>query len=141
MFKVKCRCAKSEKNFKFEIGPFYMDECCKSAGYDDLGRPIAGSPAAEVKPSITDKVMNLVVPQKQPEAAPQALVVEPVKTEAPQGQLPEVGPVAKLRAFFGVSKSKLSRLRIEELTILAKGRNLLVSDNMTRAQLIELLLK
>lgn len=37
MIKIKCRCGQSERNFKFDIGPFYIEECCEKAGYDALG--------------------------------------------------------------------------------------------------------
>lgn len=37
MIEKSCRCGKSKKNFKMDIGPFYIDECCIEAGYDDLG--------------------------------------------------------------------------------------------------------
>lgn len=29
MFKIRCRCGKSEKNFKFNIGPYFVNECCE----------------------------------------------------------------------------------------------------------------
>lgn len=38
MFKKKCACGESEKSFKFDIGPFFIDECCKKAGYDCHGK-------------------------------------------------------------------------------------------------------
>lgn len=38
MIKIKCRCGKSEKSFKKEIGPFYIDECCEKAGFDEFGK-------------------------------------------------------------------------------------------------------
>lgn len=37
MFKRKCKCNKSEKNFKMDIGPFFVNECCVESGYDELG--------------------------------------------------------------------------------------------------------
>lgn len=28
MYRIKCKCKQSEKNFKFDIGPSYEDDCC-----------------------------------------------------------------------------------------------------------------
>lgn len=38
MFTKTCRCGKQTKNFKKDIGPFFIDECCTEAGYDHLGK-------------------------------------------------------------------------------------------------------
>lgn len=38
MFEKSCRCGKSKKNFKMDIGPFYVDDCCIEAGYDESGK-------------------------------------------------------------------------------------------------------
>lgn len=40
MYKIPCRCGASIKQFKKHIGPFYLNECCAEAGFDDLGNPI-----------------------------------------------------------------------------------------------------
>ena len=37
MYKVKCKCGQSEKSFKFDIGEFFISECCEKAGYDNKG--------------------------------------------------------------------------------------------------------
>ena len=37
MFKKKCRCGTTEKNFKMDIGPFFINECCEKAGFDEKG--------------------------------------------------------------------------------------------------------
>lgn len=62
MVKIKCACGTSEKSFKKDIGPFYVDECCLKNGYDDLGRPTnqkpptVPPPAAATSDTTTDKV-------------------------------------------------------------------------------------
>ncbi len=38
MFEKSCRCGKTKKNFKVDIGEFFIDECCTEAGYDHLGK-------------------------------------------------------------------------------------------------------
>lgn len=37
MIEKTCRCGKTKKNFKIDIGPFFIDQCCTEAGYDHLG--------------------------------------------------------------------------------------------------------
>src|SRR5690606_23594254 len=38
MFEKPCVCGKSKKNFKNDIGPFFVNECCTEAGYDEFGK-------------------------------------------------------------------------------------------------------
>lgn len=49
MIEKPCRCGKSKKNFRIDIGPFFIGECCIEAGYDDMGNLIK---KAESKPEI-----------------------------------------------------------------------------------------
>lgn len=37
MFSIKCKCGARSMMFKINIGDFYIDECCKLAGFDHLG--------------------------------------------------------------------------------------------------------
>ncbi len=37
MFEKSCRCGKSKMNFKIDIGPFYVTDCCEAEGYDAEG--------------------------------------------------------------------------------------------------------
>jgi hypothetical protein len=37
MFPTKCRCGHHQLNFKKDIGPFFVDDCCIAAGYDAAG--------------------------------------------------------------------------------------------------------
>lgn len=37
MIEKSCRCGKIKKNFKIDIGPFFIADCCTEAGYDHLG--------------------------------------------------------------------------------------------------------
>jgi len=39
MVEVTCKCGKTKKNFKFDVGSF-VDECCVEAGYDELGNRV-----------------------------------------------------------------------------------------------------
>lgn len=40
MIEKTCRCGKTKKNFKIDIGPFFVDECCLEAGYDEVGNRV-----------------------------------------------------------------------------------------------------
>lgn len=74
MYLKECRCGKSKKNFKFDIGPFFINKCCKDAGYDVHGN-LAGPKAQpepkkeEAKPepvkSVMDSVKKAVSPKKK----------------------------------------------------------------------------
>lgn len=37
MYEKTCRCGKSKANFKIDIGPFFINDCCTEAGYDVQG--------------------------------------------------------------------------------------------------------
>lgn len=37
MHPIKCRCGKKVTHFHMNIGDFYIDKCCKEAGFDHLG--------------------------------------------------------------------------------------------------------
>lgn len=58
MFQKPCACGKSKKNFRFDIGPHFINECCLEAGYDELGNP----PESKEKP-VEEKV------ESKPEAS------------------------------------------------------------------------
>lgn len=40
MFEKSCRCGNIKKNFRIDIGPFFIDECCVKAGFDYLGNKV-----------------------------------------------------------------------------------------------------
>lgn len=152
MFNVKCACGKANKNFKYDIGPMYVDECCKAAGYDDLGkRKSSGEYKAgtENPQQVADLVDTI---QKQGQAPTINIVPTQPSVPAQQTELSgtkqedKSSAADRALAMVGMaqaklSKNKLSRLRVEELRTLAKARNLPVTDDMTRVPLTELLLK
>lgn len=37
MYEKSCACKKSKKNFKFDIGPFFINMCCRDAGFNEKG--------------------------------------------------------------------------------------------------------
>ena len=40
MSEIPCACGANKKRFKYDIGPYFVGDCCSSAGYDELGRKI-----------------------------------------------------------------------------------------------------
>ena len=69
MFMKKCRCGKSEKLFKNDIGAFFIAECCAVAGYDYLGNRKDEKPADE-KPADAKPVDEKPVDEKPVDEKP-----------------------------------------------------------------------
>lgn len=140
MFKKKCACGKSEKNFKFDIGPSYVGDCCSAEGYDALGKRISqqGDMAG---------LSEVLKVNQSPDAAP--LQVPSIPAQQPELSTPEQlkpSTTDRVLAFLGMgakklTKSKLGELRVEEIKKIAADRGIAGSENMTRAQLTEALLK
>jgi hypothetical protein len=64
MYEKSCRCGASKKNFKIDIGPFYIAECCKKAGFDHLGNRLEAKDIGlteEVVQKITESKETLAV--------------------------------------------------------------------------------
>lgn len=74
MFKKPCRCGKTEKQFKMDIGPFYISECCKMAGYDYLGNL-----SEETKPQ--EKKVEKTPPEEKKETRKQRKSKEKEETK------------------------------------------------------------
>ena len=53
MIEKTCRCGKSKKNFKLDIGPFFINDCCTEEGYNHLGQKVI----ATVTGSVTEKLL------------------------------------------------------------------------------------
>lgn len=95
MYMITCRCGKSQKNFKFNIGDFYIEDCCEAAGYDSLGNKAqTGMSDAELD-ALTkdlDSATDLVITDElsldahlEQEEAPKAPVkpLKPIKPAKP----------------------------------------------------------
>lgn len=74
MVEVKCRCGKSKRNFKVNVG-YYIDECCVEAGYDDLGnltkKPLdtTGLPSEEELAAAAETLQDDTSPEPEDPAA------------------------------------------------------------------------
>lgn len=151
MFKKKCACGNSEKNFKFDIGDNFVGDCCSANGYDELGRLKEGVKPESVGETATSSIMeklglggsasptvNIVNPQPQ---APE----QPSMVDSSQLQQNEPTRLQKVLNFLSlgnrVSKNKLKDLSLDELKEVAKSKSVTIPENATRALLMELLLK
>lgn len=155
MFKKNCRCGASNKNFKFDIGPFFIDACCTQAGYDDLGN------RAAVK--LIDLAKNPALSQRGGPASEAVLALEtPASIEDPaeepqeqlpsgpsEGEAPEESPeqASALRAFFGLGqklkaggRGKLMDMTVEQLKVMAKEKGI-AADSMNKKQIVAALLE
>lgn len=71
MIEKTCRCGKTKKNFKVDIGPFFVDECCIEAGYDEVG-------------NLKKKPMDLTGLPSQEELEQQAANLQPDTSPEPE---------------------------------------------------------
>lgn len=94
MKEKSCRCGDSKKRFKYDIGPFYVAECCEAKGYDALGA------------TLTEQVKKTEV----------KLPVKP-------------------------GRGRLMDMTVPALKELAKTRNVQLSDDMNKKQIVAELLK
>lgn len=42
-YQKTCRCGKRSTAFYMDIGPYYMDDCCKDAGYNEKGELVTST--------------------------------------------------------------------------------------------------
>jgi len=59
MIKKQCFCKKTEKNFKFDIGPGFFAQCCAEAGFNKLGELIEVTTKAESEEVILEDAESL----------------------------------------------------------------------------------
>lgn len=133
MFKKKCVCGIANKNFKYDIGEFYVDECCKSAGYDDLGNRKSSGPGN------LEQLTHALSAQNNVAAVPTPQVKSNDVSQKPSA-------ADRVLAFLGMNskkltKSKLGDLRVDEIKKIAADRGVQGYETMTRSQLTEALLK
>jgi hypothetical protein len=130
MFKIKCRCGKMDKHFQKNIGEFFVAECCEQAGFDHLGEPKVGTSAAETKPTVTDKVIQLVDSAK----VTTQVVGIPVQLASPT---PPTQPVPSRTNPNRPGRGKLRDMRREDVANVAAGYGIPVTETMTKAQIID----
>ena len=59
-----CRCGASKKRFQFDIGPFFVNDCCLEAGFDELGNSKDAEPVAPSKPkTVASQIISKVFPK------------------------------------------------------------------------------
>ena len=115
MKEKSCRCGKSKKNFKMDIGPFYVGDCCLESGFDGLGNSKRPEPLP-----VDPKFLESRLPPKVSELLGAAFNL--VSAEKPKGV-------------------RLKDMRISDLRDLARNKGIEVSEEMTKKQIIELIKK
>lgn len=64
MYEIPCRCGKVKQNYKMNIGPFFINDCCIEAGYNHLGEMIKKE---KVVASFTQKLTAEMLPGESQE--------------------------------------------------------------------------
>lgn len=153
MFNTKCACGKSNKNFKYNIGPFYVEDCCRAAGYDEIGKRVSSGDSivetltkalkSEAKPvgpadltEIKNPTINMVADQARVPSDETELSLSAIKPTLSDRILKFLGSNSKK-----LTKSKLENLRVDEIKQIASDRAIEGHETMTRAQLTDVLLK
>lgn len=86
MMEKTCACGASKKNFKIDIGPFFVDDCCLAAGYDELGN----------KPQKQPDPADLPTPEELEAAA--AKLLEDKSPEPEEPKIPTDEEIAAKKA-------------------------------------------
>lgn len=112
MHKIDCRCGATNKTFRYDIGPFFVSECCAEAGFDDLGRnkaEIAAKEKAEVDAALNTKPSQVTT---------------------------------KLQAFFGKAggRGKLMDMNVPELRAMAQAKGVQGIEGMNKKKLVAAIL-
>lgn len=148
MKEKSCRCGASKKNFKMDIGPFYVAECCNAAGFDDLGNPKNQVKAEEApKQSLGGRLAEgLGFSKKDVEVAAEPEEIQEEPTPGPgEGEAPEESKDQPnmLQRFLGRAggRGKLMDMKIDDLKLKAKEKGISGADQMTKKQLVAELLK
>ena len=93
MFKKSCRCGASEKNFKMDIGAFFIGECCELAGYDAFGQKtkeaLSNEEIAAMAQDLAGADDLMIKDEPQVDAAPEDESEEVVSSaQEPESQVP-----------------------------------------------------
>lgn len=137
MVEKSCRCGAIKKNFRFDIGPFFIGECCESMGFDAQGNQIGAGKEARPVPSLeTIKVeIKLDTAQSVPETS-----------EEPQ---PETTVYERAMTFLGLNKSNhraggrgvLMETNITALKTMAKDLGITGVDHMNKKAIVAAILE
>jgi hypothetical protein len=147
MIEKSCACGKSKKNFKMDIGPFYVADCCKDAGYDDLGRLTADSVEGQTPeasdPSLLDRLFNRTEKAPVDPVALDAALEAGSTPDAPADLVEKANEPNALQKFFGANKpsrKKLKNMRVEELVALASAKGIEFKEGTTKPTMIDAIL-
>ena len=92
MYKIKCYCGKSERNFKYNIGKFY-NSCCKEEGYNVKGELEVGeeelNQSVDMSQILRQDDDGSVVPENTEEVDLSEMKLDPLKELAKEMGLSE----------------------------------------------------
>lgn len=151
MKEITCRCGKSKKRFKFDVGPFFINTCCEEAGYDVYGN----LPEGVEDPNPLEQELKLATQDMDDSRLMGKLPAVDTTPDAPISEMPkdeDLENAAKKNAEnFGVDeqltktlaelKKQLEELTLKELKKLAKDQGQKGYSTKTKDQLIEMLLE
>lgn len=96
MIEKSCRCGQIKKNFRIDIGPFFIGECCIEAGYNHLGKKLEakdlGLTEDQVKSALESGESLEIKDDPSLDAEPE---VEEVKPEKPKRKYNRNGNIKK----------------------------------------------
>ena len=144
MKNIKCRCGEQNKNFKYDIGPFYIAECCEAKGYDAKGNLKGGAPKSQAPAKVEAPKVEEPKDEALEQEAETEEAQEPVTPGPGEGETAESvpGDTSLLQKFFGRAggRGKLMDMKIEDLKAKAKEKGIQGADQMTKKQLVAAIL-
>lgn len=76
MIEISCRCGAAKKRFKYDIGEFFINDCCSEAGFNHLGQRQGQTSESSSEP---EAVKQPVVKQKYGKGKLKDMRVEQLK--------------------------------------------------------------
>jgi hypothetical protein len=115
MFRKTCRCGKTQKNFKHDIGEFFIADCCLEAGYNHKGEKVGEETLDAVE--IVEEVQEAIEPL--PKEVQEEVIDDIVESVA----------------------NDINELSLKELKKLADEKGVKYGKNITKKGLIKKLAK
>lgn len=132
MFRKPCRCGKTKKNFKIDIGEFFINECCEAEGFNQYGLKGDEKPAPPELEEVEDIFKSS---DEEPTEAPKS------RTEEEAAEAGRKIAVRKATKFVeNTPKSKIKDLKVADLKALASDLQIEGAEKMTKKKLLEAIL-
>lgn len=131
MFSIQCRCGKTKKNFKKQIGEFFINKCCLEAGYDKLGNK-AGEEVVERE--MTDE-------EAAQDGSDSGTTDEVLESEEAKEEMAQAIEMTNEEAQAAKDEPDYENMTAKALKELCRLKDIKYSKRDTRAKLIERLTK